>query len=71
MNQTISKVKSKYWTCTHKYGVNIPKSVKDLVVIEKSNVNVLWWEEIIQKMKTMSTYFELYEGNVEDLPTWY
>ena len=27
-NQIISKVKSKYWTFTQKYGLRIPKSVK-------------------------------------------
>ena len=34
-NKIISKVKSKYWTHTHKYGVRIPKSVKETKLLDK------------------------------------
>ena len=70
-NQIISKVKSKYWTRTHKYGVRIPKSVKELIALDKSNGDTLWWESIAQEMENVRISFELYEGNMEDLPTGY
>ena len=56
-----------------KYGVEIPKSVKDAIEIYKSNVNTLWWEVIFQEMKNVMIYFEIYEVNVKELPqsnTW-
>lgn len=28
-NRIIGKAKSKYWLCTHKFGIRIPKSVKE------------------------------------------
>ena len=33
-NKIISKVKSKYWNRTHKYGVRITKSVKEVIALE-------------------------------------
>ena len=70
-NRIIQKVKSRYWTRTHKYGVRIPNSVKEAIALDKSNVNTLWWEAIFQDMKNVIIAFELYEGNVEDLPPRY
>ena len=40
-NQIISKVKSRHWTCTQKYGVRITKSVKEAIEPYKENVNTL------------------------------
>ena len=35
----VSKVKSKYWTRTHKHGMKIPKSVKEAYEFDKDNKN--------------------------------
>ena len=40
----IEKLKSKYWSRTHKYGIRIPKSVKEALQIDKENGNTLWWD---------------------------
>ena len=40
-DRIISKVKLKYWTLNHKYGVRTPKSVKDTIALDKSNGNTL------------------------------
>ena len=69
MNNIISKVRSKYWTRTHKYGVRIHKSVNKAVSIDKVNCNTIWWEDIVQEMKNTTIYFELHEGNGKGLPT--
>ena len=63
-NKIISKLKSKYWTHDHKYGVRIPNSVKEAIAIDNSNINTLWCEAIVQEMRNVRIYFELYEGNV-------
>jgi hypothetical protein len=36
-NRFISKVKSKYWQRTHKYGIEVPKSVKHALEIDQKN----------------------------------
>ena len=33
--RTISKVKSKYWRSTHKFGIEIPKSVSEAYRIDR------------------------------------
>ena len=37
----ISKMKSKYWQRTHKYGIKIPKSVKEAYKFDEENGNKL------------------------------
>ena len=37
----ISKIKSKYWLRTHKYGIEIPKSVEQAYKIDRKNGNTL------------------------------
>ena len=63
----ISKIKSKYWERTHKYGVRIPKSVKEAIEIDSQNHNSLWWDSLMKEMKNVRCAFEVYEGKVEDL----
>ena len=42
----ISKLKSKYWQMMHKYGIKIPKSVKEAYEFDEKNGNKLWTDEI-------------------------
>ena len=41
-NRIISKIKSKYWTRTHKFGIQVPKWVKQAKKIDEQNGNTLW-----------------------------
>jgi hypothetical protein len=47
----VSKLKSKYWQRTHKYGIRIPKSVEEAYDIDKQNGNKLWTEGICKEME--------------------
>ena len=58
-NRIISKVKSKYWSRTHKYGVRIPKPDKMEIEIDKVNGNTLLWESIFQEMKNVRAIFKI------------
>ena len=58
----ISKVKSKYWSRTHKYGIRIPKSVKEARAIDRENGNTLWWDAICEEMKNVRVAFEEFPG---------
>ena len=66
--QIISKIKSKYWTRTHKFGIRVPKSIQDAISIDKQNDNHLWWEAICDEMKNVRIAFEVFEGDVATLP---
>ena len=66
-NRIISKIKSKYWQRTHKYGIRIPKSVKEAIKLDNENGNNLWWDSLMAEMKNVRIAFEVYEGKMEDL----
>ena len=46
----ISKLKSKYWQRTHKYGIKIPESVKEAYDFDEDNRNKLWTDGIKEEM---------------------
>ena len=52
-NRIISKVKSKYWMKTHKYGIQIPKTVKQALEFDEIEGNALWREAIANEMKNV------------------
>ena len=54
----LSKVKSKYWQRTHKYGFRIPKSVQEALEIDKTNNNTLWADAIKEEMKKVRVSFQ-------------
>ena len=63
----ISKVKSKYWDRTHKYGIRLPKTVKEAIEIDNENGNTLWWDALMQEMKNVRPAFEVFEGDEKSL----
>ena len=63
----ISKIKSKYWVRTHKYGIRLPKTVKEALEIDNENGNTLWWDALMQEMKNVRPAFEVYEGDEKNL----
>lgn len=67
----ISKIKSKYWTRTHKFGHLIPKDVESAKRIDKANGNTLWWDAICKEMKNVRVAFEEFDGNDDELPANY
>ena len=70
-NRIISKIKSRYWTRTHKYGIRIPKTVDEAKRIDKENGDSLWWQAICQEMKNVRIAFEEFDGDEKDLPPGY
>jgi len=70
-DRIVSKIKSKYWIRTHKYGIKIPKTVKEAIQLDKENGNTLWWDALMKEMKNVRPAFEVFEGSAEDLPVGY
>jgi hypothetical protein len=61
----LSKVKSKYWQKTHKYGIEIPKSIEHAKKLDAKNNNTLWWDAICDEMATVRVAFEeIDEGGI-------
>ena len=58
---------SKHWERTHKYGVRVPRNVKEALEIDAKNGNTLWADAIGLEMKNNRVAFEEYDGKIEDL----
>ena len=57
-DRIISKVKTRYWRKTHKFGIRITKKVKESLDIDKAT-GTNFWELAIQKdMDNMRIAFE-------------
>ena len=70
-SRIISKIKSKYWQRTHKFGVRIPKSVAEARKLDQMNGNMMWWDAICKEMKNVRVAFEEHQGDSKELPPGY
>ena len=70
-NQIISKIKSKYWLRTHKFGIRIPKSVEEAKCFDQENRDTLWWEAICNEIRNVRPAFEVWEKDVEHISPGY
>ena len=68
-NRIIAKTKSKYWLRTHKFGIEIPKTVLQVRQIDARCGNMLWWDAICKEMKNVRPAFEVFEGDEHQLPS--
>ena len=53
----------KYWVCTPKFGVKIPKSVAESKSFDEDNGNTLWWDSICIYINNAHPEFETWEGD--------
>ena len=70
-NRIISKIKSKYWVRTHKYGIEIPKTAAQARQLDAKNGDTLWWDAIMKEMKNVRPAFDIFEGKKEDIGPGY
>lgn len=66
-DQIISKVVSRVKKKSHKYGVQIPRSVQEAYELDQRNGNNLWRAAIQKEMENVSIAFEILEDD-EQLP---
>ena len=66
----VAKIKSKYWTRTHKFGVKIPKTIAQAKQFDQENGNTLWWDAIVMEMKNVRIAFEEFDGIVVSWDAW-
>jgi hypothetical protein len=59
----LQKVKSKYWARTHKYGIRIPKKIKEAMEIDRELGNTFWMDAIKPEMRNVWIAFEEFNGD--------
>ena len=66
-HQIISKIKSKYWQRSYKYGIRIPKTVKEALEIDKNNNDKLWENSIAEEMPKIRNATRIFHGDPKSL----
>ena len=66
-HQIISKIKSKYWQRSYKYGIRIPKTVKEALEIDKNNNDKLWENSIAEEMPKIRNATRIFNGDPKSL----
>jgi hypothetical protein len=65
----IKKVKSRYWSRTHKYGILLPKSVDEALRIDRETGTDFWQKAIEKEMKAIECAFEFKDD--DQMPVGY
>ena len=66
----IAKVRSHYWKRTHKFGILIPKSVKEALLLDDETGTDLWQKAIEKEIKNVMPAFTFLEQD-EKVPIGY
>ena len=61
-NRIISKVKSRYWKTTHKFGVRLPHGVDEALRIDEATGTDFWLKAIKKEMDKVNVAFEFCEN---------
>ena len=67
-DRIVSKVKAKYWRTSHKFGIEVPKSVSQAYAIDRKTGTTYWTDAITKEMKNVRIAFEKLDGiTVEEM----
>ena len=61
-HRMINKVKKKYWRTTHKYGIQVPKTVKEALQFDRENDNTYWADAIKKEMSKAQVSYVPIDG---------
>jgi hypothetical protein len=64
-DRIISKVKTRYWKKTHKYGFELPKTVAQALAIDKATGTDFWAKAIAKEMKNVRPAFKVMDDGAK------
>ncbi len=64
----LKKVKTKYWSVTHKYGLELPKSVAQALAIDKRTGTDFWKKAIEKEIRNVFPVFEFLKSDNNQVP---
>ena len=62
-DRLIRGAKTKYWLKTHKYGIQLPESIKEALAVDKETGTTFWRDAIEKEMKNAMVSFEFSDDN--------
>ena len=69
-DRIIAKVKSRYWKRTHKFGIELPKTIPEAFEIDRRTGTDYWRKAIEKEMKNVGMAFEFLEDG-QPVPVGY
>ena len=58
-DRIISAVNSRVTKTRHKYGVEVPRSIKEAIALDERNGNTLWQDAINKEMNNLKVAFDI------------
>ena len=65
-NRIISKVKSRYWKTTHKFGIRLPKTVEEALQIDEDTKTDFWRKALNKEMSRVKVAWKTHDGHTPD-----
>ena len=65
-DRIIPKIKYKYWRTSHKFGIRVPKTVKEAYDIDRQSGAEFWTNATIKEMTNVHIAFEKLDGVTPD-----
>ena len=66
----MKKRSTRYLKKTHKFGIELPKTVAEACALDKKNCNIYWADAIVKEMQSARIAFKTLE-NGEHVPIGY
>jgi hypothetical protein len=63
-NQIVSKVKSRYWKTTHKFGIRLPRTMEETLEIDRTTNTDLWHKAINKEMTKVKVAWKTHEAYI-------
>jgi hypothetical protein len=67
----VSAVNSWVKRTSHKYGIEVPTSVKNVIEVDRKNKNSLWADALKKEMGNVCVVFEILGQNAKVPPGWF
>ena len=58
-DRIVSKIKSKYWRTTHKFGIRLPKTAAEALQIDKETGTDFWQKAIEKELRKVKIAWEV------------
>jgi hypothetical protein len=67
---TVSAINSRVCRQTHKYGIEVPNSIKEALALDRANGNSFWTDAINKEMGNVGVAFEVLPSGAKAPPGW-
>jgi hypothetical protein len=67
----VSAVNSRVQKTSHKYGIELPSSMKNAIEIDRKNGNTFWQDALVEEMGNVCVAFEILGLNAKAPPGWH